>query len=397
MRTRAQYRRNVWMVAVSRCFLAGFAAGTPTVPLLWHEAGMSKGDMYLLEIFFAFALLVLEIVTGRFADRYGKVLTMKLGFVAATLGAAVYGCATSMAEFMVGEVLCALALALNSGTDEACVYQSSKALSGETSHQQRWSLTVSVSFVSMGVWAIMGSYVAAFDLSYPYILAAGLQALGLVSCFLMVEPPCEEPENAVTDRGAIREAVVAVLISCPTMRWMALAPALLMGVNQTYLWMYPEYLRDCQVSLEGTGYIFALFNIIAGVATFTLRRIERDEMGVRILFLLSLGLAASTIGLVSLVGAFAWLFLVPQQVTRSVSGSLFSRSMNAAIPDQIRATALSVRNAARTLLYIAPMIPWAVWVDDVGRNWMFGVNLLILGFWAVVFWVTRPERETSQG
>jgi hypothetical protein len=170
---------------------------------------------------------------------------------------------------------------------------------------------------------------------------------------------------------------------------MAVAPGFLAGVNQTYLWMYSEYMRDCALTVQETGYAFAFFNLFAGISAFCMRRVKCDRVGTCILFGLVLTLGASTIGLISVVGAWAWLLLLPQQVVRSVPGVLFSQTVNAALPDNVRVTALSVRNAIRVLLYVTAMLPWWLGVDVLGRSGMFSINLMVLGTGFVVLWVTR--------
>jgi hypothetical protein len=124
----------------------------------------------------------------------------------------------------------------------------------------------------------------------------------------------------------------------------------------------------------------------------SLREIKDAKRAVQILFVLIFALVGSTIGLASMVGGLAWLLILPQQMVRSISGVLFSHSINAVIPDAVRATALSVRNAVRVLLYVAVMVPWWLGVDYLGRNGMFSVNLLILVVGGVVLWVTTPRR-----
>jgi hypothetical protein len=159
--------------------------------------------------------------------------------------------------------------------------------------------------------------------------------------------------------------------------------------------MYPEYLKDCELSTASTGLVFAFFNLVAGVTSLWFRKIEDDRTATRAVFVLLLAVAASTFGLLSVVGVLAWLIILPQQMVRSVSGSLFSQTINKAIPDEVRVTALSVRNALRVILYVAVLTPWWLGIDSLGRDGMFRVNLLIMGFAGVVFWMCRPKERTS--
>lgn len=382
---------NRWLLLPTRCSAAAFAAGTPGVTALWADRGLSKGDFYLLEILFALALLLLEIATGRLADRVGKVFTMRCGFIALTAGAVIYGVATSFTGFLWGEVIAALGIALISGTDEAFLFQSCKALNRDDDYQKWWSWSIGASFLAMALFAIIGAQLSAVNLSAPFLFCAAFQVLGLLLCLAMVEPPKLEEASASIPGGTLREAISSILLSSSLIRWMAIAPGFLVGLNQTFLWMYPEYLAECDINRDESGYIFALFNLIAGATAMGMREIKDPKRGARIMFALIIALAGSTLGLATMVGGLAWLLILPQQVVRSMSGALFSHSINEAIPDAVRATALSVRNALRVFLYVAVMVPWWLGVDQLGRNAMFGINLLMLTVGGLILWATSPR------
>ena len=140
-----------------------------------------------------------------------------------------------------------------------------------------------------------------------------------------------------------------------------------------------------------TGFAFALFHLVAGVTVMKLRKVVRDTSGVLIFFLLLLCLAGSTLGLLAVVGIGAWLFILPQQAIRSVAVALFSASVNKAVPDNVRATALSVRNAVRVSLYVFVMMPWWLGIDFFGKELMFCFNLGAIFLAIAYFWYTCPR------
>jgi MFS family permease len=366
---------------------------------------MTPGQFYLLEIAFAVFLFVLEIVTGRFSDRFGRVLTLKLGFAAHVVGCLFYATAESFSGFMVGEAFFALGIALHSGTDEAFLFQSIKALKGgqnltgqsgedDPYHQQWWTFMIGCGFVSMGAFNLIGTALSTFDLSYPYWLAAGCQIVSLTLCFFMVEPPVQDADDSSTPGGSLREAVTSVLCVPSTVLWMMIVPGFIASVNATFLWTYRDILEECKLSAMGCGLVFAFFNIVAGATALAVRKIEDDDTARTIVWVVLAGLIGSALGLVTLAGQLVWLVLIPQQIARSLSGSLFSQTINDAIPDRVRATALSVKNSMRVVLYVAALTPWWLGVESLGRHGMFCVNLAILSVGAVVLWYSNP-RESS--
>ena len=395
MTTQSRLSMNRGLLVAARCLGAGFAAGTPGITALWHDRGLSTGDFYLLEILFAIALLVLEVVTGRFADRFGEVRTMKLGFMALALGAFIYTAASGFGGFLLGEVIVALGLALISGTDEALMFRSNVALGHEKLHQRWWTFSVGAAFVAAALFAVVGAQLSAINLSAPYLFCGCIEVLGLVLCFALVDPPSGRTTNGGPSGGTLREAVSAIVLSSSHIRWMAIAPGFVTGLNQTFLWMYPEYLAECGIGRVQSGYVFALFNLVAGATAISLRKITDTQRSVWIFFILICALASSTIGLITMVGGLAWLLILPQQMVRSISGALFSDAINKEIPEAVRVTALSVRNALRVFLYVTAMVPWWLGVDDLGRTAMFCVNLGVLILGASILWVTSPRKLSS--
>lgn len=385
--SRFQLRRNLAIVFAARCCLCGISAGIPTITELWREKGMSQGDFYLLEAFFLAALALLEVITGNFADRCGKVRTLILGFVSLAIGASIYCIADRLSVFLVAEVFLAFGLALQSGTDESLFYQSCKALSEEDSFKSRWIWCNGVGFVSMAAFAIVGAQLSTFGYEVPFMLCAGMQILGLLFCLFLREPPIE----GGPPRGDLMSACKAILLSGNEVRWMAIAPGFIIGINQSFLWMYPTILKDCGISASGSGYVFAAFNLTAGVASLWLAKSSGFSNAVRIYFALVVMLLSSTLGLVVFVGGVVWLLILPQQIVRPISGTLFSETINRSLPDSVRTTALSIRNALRACVCAGAMIPWWLGIEPLGRGGMFSVSIVALISGATILWITCPR------
>jgi MFS family permease len=366
---------------------------------------MSPGQFYGLEMSYAAILLMLEVGTGRFSDRFGRVLTLKLGFVAHLMGCLLYATAGSFSDFLVGEAFFALGISLHSGTDEAFLFQSIKALKrarglvvqsskDDPDHQRWWTFTIGCGFVAMGLFSFVGTLLSTLDLTYPFWFAAGFQFFSLLLCFFMVEPPVEDTDGSPTPGGTLREALASVRSLPRTVLWMIIVPAFIVSVTRTFVWSYRDIIMECKLGPMGLGYAFAFFNFVAGVATLLGTLIKDDRMARQVVWVVFVGVIGSALGLVTLAGPLVWLVLIPQQIARSLTGSLFSQTINETIPDRVRATVLSIKSAMGAVLYIAALTPWWLGIEIVGRHGMFGVNLAILSVGAVVLWYTTP-RESS--
>lgn len=388
-----RWRCNRWLLVVSRLGGLGIALGIPTITLYWEQQGIKKSEMFLLQIIFALGLIVLEVATGQFADRYGKVLTLRLAAGTQMVGCLNYSIADSFADFLIAELVFALGIALASGTDEAFLYQTCKALNRPLEHQRWWSRITSSGFWFMAMLVASGGWIASFGLSVPYWVASFLGVLSVTATALMVEPPKDVQSEQVVTAGTARLAWQALFCANPALRWMVLAPGLVGALNQPFVWTYPDYLVSCGLRLEQLGFAFALFNIVAALSAWNARRLRAVSAEIMATMSLFILLAVSTFGLSLAAGFWAWLFILPQQIIRSYSGLLFSTSINAAVPDEIRASALSVRNAIRSSQYVLGLAIWWYFVDQIGFQGMLVVSfaLALIGLVAVALGQVRQR------
>ncbi len=372
--------RNCWLFPGLRACGFGLAASVPTMTDFWRARGLSEGDFFLLQIIFALALVVLEVVTGRFADRFGKVLTLRIGFAISACGTLVYALSGSMFDLIVGEILMALGLALNSGTDEAFLYQSYRARQQNERFQSAWGFCTGLGFVAMAAFSALGGWISHQSVTAPYYLAFGFQGCAFLGSLFLYEPADSRAATSEGEKkhGTIFEAATALLFSSAMLLWMVIATSFSSGVNQTVVWVYPDYLSDCHLTEWQRGIVFSVFNLIAGVSAFNMRQVKGVRLKTTILFTLLILVMLSSVSMMFVFATWAWIALLPQQVLRTASGVFFSKEVNDAIPSHIRATALSIRNAIRVFLYVAALSPWWLFVDHWGRGAMLGFNVVVM-------------------
>ena len=119
----------------------------------------------------------------------------------------------------------------------------------------------------MAIFAIVGAQLSTFGYEVPFILCAGMQVLGLTLCLFLQEPPIESGPP----RGDLRSACKAILLSGDDVRWMALAPGFVIGINQSFLWMYPTML-PWWLGVESFGrsgmFTISIVTLVTGATIF---------------------------------------------------------------------------------------------------------------------------------
>ncbi len=178
------------------------------VYLVWLTANRGVSPFAAAALLAAgdFALLVLEVPTGIFADRLGARRSLLLGSAFQILGLALFWKAESLGWLAVGSLAIALGDAFRHGADESLLYRSCAALGIEAefgtriARAQAWSLAVMVGLTALG-----GVIVERVGFDAAWALEVALAVVGLGVAAAMGEPrraPDAETDGAASQPNA---------------------------------------------------------------------------------------------------------------------------------------------------------------------------------------------------
>ncbi|MCB0337012.1 MAG: hypothetical protein KDD62_11930 [Bdellovibrionales bacterium] len=382
-------KRNWICLTINRVCFASMALSIPVITAYWESLGLKTSGGYILEIVFAMGLVVLEVATGKLSDVFGRKACLIAAGITGALGALSYAVAEGFRGLVVAELLFALSIALNSGTEEALLYESyeidkKNGLIHDHSFRQSWKLLFKIGFWSMVPCSALAGYLFAINPRMTWWILVTLMLIRSVStCFIM--ETYAKPEKEEEQTGHIKQATRLLFCSCPDLRWITLVIAVIAGINQTAVWSYtPQFQREGW-SLVSIGWVFAAFHVIAGLSAVGKESAKAQTTSEVFAWILALG-TATTLGFVSLgLASSAWIVLAaaPQQWVRGGLTWIFSDYYQSRTPDHIRASVGSVRSAVGLLMYSVLMLPYVMLIDHVGRTGMLlGVGVvssLLLG------------------
>ena len=166
------------------------------------EFGLSEalqlGAIYYL------AVVVLEVPSGWFSDRVGRVPTLRLVAVGWLGSFTALALADHFAVAALGQVLQAVGWSFLSGTDVTFHYDSLEALGRDDEFEARESLARRNGMIVRAIAVVSGGALGMIDLRLPFVAGIGVAAyLGVVSLGLH-EPPRERV------RGSFRRDVASV-------------------------------------------------------------------------------------------------------------------------------------------------------------------------------------------
>ena len=369
---------------------------------LYFSQQVSLQDIITLSAIYYFAVCFLEVPCGLASDRLGRRITLVASAFSAICAFSVFLIGGSFFILAAGQILMALAIALQSGTDTAMHYDSLKNLNLDGEYLGREAHAEKLGLLALAVSTLAGGVLAIYDLRWAYVLSL----LGAIATFI-VTLQFKEP-NAVD--GQNKEPVGQSIVKCflylrqPVLCWMFLVMTLMYCLEhftyefyQPYISLLvasgadlPELFRDQSSAplLSGIIISISMFSGSLGAAISV-----RFYKLLGIFWLLILALVIQLSILAGMYSILALVTLLPVMM-RNFPMALIHAPVNAEIAPRVetqhRATYLSIQSLAQRLVMSGMLIFLSVGVDQnqaltwpvlqgiLGKALIFGATCLIL-------------------
>ena len=119
MKNSRQKHILLWLRAIRM-----FMISMPIIVIYWQNHGLLVRDIFVLQVIFSIAIVILEVPSGYFADRYGRKKAIVWGTITSTVGFLTYWLTPSFTGFAIAEILLALGSSFLSGSVEAMLNES---------------------------------------------------------------------------------------------------------------------------------------------------------------------------------------------------------------------------------------------------------------------------------
>jgi MFS family permease len=343
-------------------------SGAYLVPF-FLEKGLDQTDIFVLQSIFSLAYVLWEIPSGWVADRIGRARSIKLSLPFAVVSMVAYGLSGHYWQFVVCELLLAVASGLISGADEALLIDSLKAAG-----RKREYVRISQRINSLGFAATAVGVPASMALIHFFGVSATLVADGLLTAvsgvfsLRLVEPPVHEAEEL---DGTTTLQATKRLLGNKECRWLV---ALGVGLStSTYIgaWLSAPYYTSIGVPVVAFGGILAARNLLKGWLGHRFHSEAHTKQ-----LMAGHALLAGLPYVLMATGQFwlAWA-VVGHDVVHALHSAPLSRRYNEHMPDRFRAMLNSVVRLQNrlVLVFVGPLA--GLLVDWAGLS----RGLLVLG------------------
>lgn len=334
--------RNITVFLICEALLASFGGFIlPVYVLYFRYFSINLLQVALLAVVFEASVLVFEIPTGLFADRFGRKASVIIGFALFAISGAVFIFFRHFTGFLTGEILFGLGEAFISGAGEALAVDSITAADKEPYLKQLFARRsrVRIVFTALFMMAAGWAFVRFPELVFYPVLIGSLA--GFAAAFFFVRNPApekEKPKFFAPIAGMFRQ-----IRAIPVLRIIFLvslaANFSFEGADQYWQVLGTE-LFDIDVAYFGV--LTALGAVLAFILVGPVVRRFSGNLSMPLLIILLAGVAISSMPNIS--GMLLPTLLVIYFVSKELIIPLFSTSINTAIASEGRATFLSGYN-----------------------------------------------------
>jgi MFS family permease len=224
--------------------------------LFQQSRGLSVTEMVILDAIFMIVVLLLEVPSGAFADRWSRKKILLIGLFFAFFEFFVPIFANNFWMFAIASISAAIGVTLFSGTANALIYDSMKAIKEQKNFEKFLSREKFISYFSNGIAILIGGVIAYYTtLVETYWLSLFAIPIAFLIILTMTEPKIHTTTYEVKYWQHIKDAG-KVIKNNKTLRFVILYGAIIGAI----IVQLDEY---TQLFYQGIGLPIILFGVVS--------------------------------------------------------------------------------------------------------------------------------------
>ena len=185
-------------------FMENFNISSAIWVLYMVYKGLPLWQIGIVEGIFHVTSFLFEVPSGAIADLFGRKNVMLAGRVCSIISAIINLFSNNIFGFSIGFIISALGYNLNSGSEEALVYDSLKQAECEDEYLRVNSRLNLIIEISQGLATFVGGILAEYSFVYCYVTSIVIALISLIPCFMFKEPSIKD-ENNKDERISIKK------------------------------------------------------------------------------------------------------------------------------------------------------------------------------------------------
>jgi MFS family permease len=357
------------------------------------ECGLSFAQIGVLGSIFAATVIVFEVPTGMWADRFGRRLTMGYGALLMSIASFGYYFVQGFYTFILLEFLLALGLTLTSGADSAFLYDALKKAGKESRYAELEGKAGFAKHSGMALSALFGGFIAMVDLKLLFPTTAILIFLAFIVTRIMdkiipysITPKTSEPWKIKKSLSFLKghKAIWWTLFYSSIV-------FILIRVSDTLL---QPLMKQNGFAYWKIGLVAALGSLVAAFAAKSTASVIKRFSEYKLLWFIPTVLVLSftlfTLGTGVILGLILLANLGVQGFYSPFTKTLLNRRIS---NSSLRATILSFESSVKRLMLVLIMPVIGIIVDNYGikGGLIFCIVISIISIFILI--ITFPHKK----
>lgn len=231
------------------------------VPFFTDWGHISMFQVMVLQSWFSVWVFILEVPTGAVADFIGRKHSLVLGALMVAIATLVYGSIPSFGIFLLAEFLFAVGYALNSGADQALLYDTLKNLGREDESKKIMGRADALMLAGMMVAAPLGSLIAtSWGLNAPQLLTAIPMLIAGAIAWTIPEPRLHTGSESRRYADIIKQGFKEIAVN-PIIRTLAFDSVIVSTAAYFVVWLYQPFMTKLGIPIIYFGLAHAILLI----------------------------------------------------------------------------------------------------------------------------------------
>lgn len=354
--------------------------------------GFNLEQFFLLEAAYALSSFLTQILTGTFADKYGRKTSIIVSTLINIPGILMLILSKDFSVLIWANLIGGVAESFYNGAGPAMLYDTVKSLGKSDQFKKISGRNNLYCSITAAVGVVIGGFLAHYKLEYAMWAYFAVQLPVLIVDATLIEPPVHEPSDprplqhikASIWQAFRGEGAYFVMYSAIITLFFSLG-----------YWLWQPYLKAVAVPILYFGFVYAAINLISGFFSSQAHKIEKKIGMQTSLLLIPLVLVLSFIFQSQMVLIYGAVFLLIHAIIGGYSGPIIADYLNSRIPSAQRATVLSIEYMINDGLFIVLSPLLGHFVDLYSLQTAYLIMAAMLLVTAFIFWLVFKKQKVA--
>lgn len=293
---------------------------------------------------------LLEIPTGAFADKFGRVKTYQYGMILTIAGLSGYLFVENFYILILFLSVCGVGSALKSGSLEALVHDSLDKENKDLIYPKLFSNKMIAIFSARVATAGFAGWLFTIDPRLPFLMELIFYTVSFIAGFFLKENRLEQVASKTSGRKHIQETIKLILQDKIFVKFIMLHTTIVL-LSEVLFMTFQPYFKSLNIQIDDFGIYYVIVSLISALGAFAIRKIIKIIDPFAILMIMMMLTLTSAFTLLLRMPELMYLAVIPLAFSFGLSRTLMSTTTQRKISSKHQATALSIVSMAGTLAF----------------------------------------------